>query len=217
MKTIRIDFVSDVACPWCAVGFGFLEQALENLKDEVKVEIHFQPFELNPSMPPGGEETIPYLMKKYGSEEAGIRKTQAHLVERAKQAQFEFNSNYRPKVYNTFNCHRLIYWAGTLGVEKQYAMKKECLKAYFTRNENVDDRSVLLQAVKNIGLDVIRAKEILESDEYTVQVRQEQEHFQKLGINAVPSVIIENQYLVQGGQPAEVFEKTIREVLLKAA
>lgn len=213
MKNIRIDFVSDVACPWCAIGLGFLEKALIELKEEVKVEIYFQPFELNPDMPEGGQDTIAHLVHKYGSSPEQIKQNQEQIKQRASQAGFEFHANVRPFVYNTFTCHRLIHWAGLVdGVFGQYRMKKELLKAYFTLNENLDDSKVLLEAVSRAGLDTEQAKEIIGSDLYADEVREAQTYFQKLGISAVPSIIFNKKYLVQGGQPTEVFVKMMREI-----
>ena len=213
MKNIRIDFVSDVACPWCAIGLGSLEQAIDQLKNEISIEIQFHPFELNPGMPPGGQDTMEHLMQKYGSSHEQIAANQAQIQERAKAAGFPFNEKVRPRVYNTFTCHRLLHWAQTdISLAAQYLLKRELLKAYFTNIENLDDPEVLLNAVKRAGLNSSEAKKIIESDQYTSEVQEALLYYKTIGITAVPSVIVEGKYLIQGGQPAEVFMSSLRQI-----
>jgi predicted DsbA family dithiol-disulfide isomerase len=213
MKNIRIDFVSDVACPWCAIGLGSLEQALDQVKDEIQVELQFHPFELNPNMPPGGQDTLEHLMQKYGSAEEDIRKNQQQIQLRANAVGFPFNEQVRPRVYNTFNCHRLLHWVQTeISLAAQYLLKRELLTSYFTLNEDLDDPEVLLGAVGRAGLNISKAREILESDKYTSDVREALEYYKTIGISAVPSVIVEGKYLIQGGQPAEVFANALRQI-----
>jgi predicted DsbA family dithiol-disulfide isomerase len=213
MKNIRIDFVSDVACPWCAIGLGSLEQAIDQLKDEINIEIQFHPFELNPGMPPGGQDTMEHLMQKYGSTHEQIAANQAQIQERAKSAGFPFNEKVRPRVYNTFTCHRLLHWAqADISLAAQYLLKRELLKAYFTNIENLDDPEVLLNAVKRAGLNSSEAKKIIESDQYTNEVQEALLYYKTIGITAVPSVIVEGKYLIQGGQPAEVFMSSLRQI-----
>jgi predicted DsbA family dithiol-disulfide isomerase len=213
MKNIRIDFVSDVACPWCAIGLGSLEQAIEQLKDEINIEIQFHPFELNPGMPPGGQDTMEHLMQKYGSSHEQIAANQAQIQERAKAAGFPFNEKVRPRVYNTFTCHRLLHWAqADISLAAQYLLKRELLKAYFTNIENLDDPEVLLNAVKRAGLNPSEAKKIIESDQYASEVQEALLYYKTIGITAVPSVIVEGKYLIQGGQAAEVFMSSLRQI-----
>ena len=213
MKKIKIDFVSDVACPWCAVGLGALGTALKNLEGEVEAEIHFQPFELNPQMPHGGEDTFEHLMNKYGMAREQIEASQKQIRDRAAAVGFPFSEKIRPRIYNTFNCHRLLHWAGSeIGGQAQYQLKNELLVSNFRLGDILDDKNALLKAVERAGLDVKRASEVLESDEFESEVRQAQSHFRDLGITAVPSIIFNNQHLLQGGQPVEMFEQAIRQI-----
>jgi predicted DsbA family dithiol-disulfide isomerase len=213
MKNIRIDFVSDVACPWCAIGLGSLEQALDQVKDEIQVELQFHPFELNPNMPPGGQDTLEHLTQKYGSSEEDVRKNQKQIQLRANAVGFPFNEKIRPRVYNTFHCHRLLHWAqAEISFAAQHLLKRELLTSYFTLNEDLDDPEVLLRAVERAGLNISQAREVLESDQFTSEVREALEHYKTMGISAVPSVIVEGKYLIQGGQPAEVFANALRQM-----
>ena len=207
---MRIDFVSDVACPWCAVGLNSLESALKKIGDEIPVEVHFEPFELNPAMPPEGEDAIRYLARKYGAPPEQLARTRATLRERGAEVGFEFGE--RSWIWNTFDAHRLLYWAGLEGGDKQRALKHALLAAYHTRSENPGARDVLLRAAGEAGLDVERARTVLDSDEYTAAVRERERFWQERGIHAVPSVVIDGRHLISGGQPPEVFEQALRQI-----
>jgi predicted DsbA family dithiol-disulfide isomerase len=207
---IRIDFVSDVVCPWCAIGLKSLEQALERLGDEVDAEIHFRPFELNPDMPPEGENIAEHLSRKYGSTPEQLTHNQEALRARGEALGFTFDMTKRTRVYNTFDAHRLLHFAE--GEGKQRALKHALLHAYFTEGLNPSDPDVLTQAAVNVGLDEARVRTILSSDTYADEIRQQEAFYQRQGIRAVPSVIVDNQYLIQGGQPVEAFEQTLRQI-----
>jgi predicted DsbA family dithiol-disulfide isomerase len=214
MTPLKIDFVSDIACPWCAVGLGGLEQALERLQGEVQAELHFQPFELNPHMPPGGQDLGEHLTEKYGStpeQQAQIRQT---ITERGAEVGFVFNPNGRGRVYNTFDAHRLLHWAEGQGDGAQHALKKALLQAYQGRAECVEDPEVLLASVAAAGLDVAAANAVLQSDAHTAEVRERQQFYTQAGIRSVPAVIINDKHLISGGQPVEVFEQALRRIAL---
>lgn len=203
---MKIDFVSDVACPWCAVGLFSLEEALRRLGDAVPVELHFQPFELNPNMPAEGEDTGQHLSKKYGMSAQQLAQGREGLRQRGAEVGFKFGD--RPRVWNTFDAHRLLHWAGLEG--RQRELKHALLKAYHTDAENPGSREVLIRLAAEAGLDGGRAAAILDSAEYSKEVRVLERHYQELGIHAVPSIIIDDQHLIQGGQPPEVFEQALR-------
>jgi predicted DsbA family dithiol-disulfide isomerase len=207
---MKIDFVSDIACPWCAVGLNALERALERLGDEVPVELHFQPFELNPQMPPEGEDAAQHLSRKYGLTPEQLTEGRAALRERGASVGFRFGE--RPRVWNTFDAHRLMHWAGLESLDRQRALKHALLGAYHTDAENPGAADVLLRAAAQAGLDVERARTVIESGAYADEVRAAQRHWQQLGISAVPSVIIDERHLIQGGQPPEVFERALRQL-----
>lgn len=215
---IKIDYVSDIACPWCAVGLGGLEIALKNIGAEIPVEIHFQPFELNPQMPPGGQEVFEHLTQKYGKTEAEVRVTQDNIKARAAAVGFPFHPEGRKHVYNTFDAHRLIYWAGLEhGPEAQHRLKRELLITYFTLAVNLDDKSNLIAAVERAGLEPVRAQAILDSHEFKAEVRAQQQKYTTMGIHSVPSIIINDQYLLQGAQPPEAFEQALRQIAAESA
>ncbi len=210
--SLQIDFVSDIACPWCAVGLGALEQALDNTLGVVDAHIAFQPFELNPAMGPEGQDMTEHLSEKYGStpeQQAQIRET---IRARGAEVGFVFKPEGRGRIWNTFDAHRLLHWAGLQGPDKQYALKKELLMAYHGRAENVSDAEVLARACAAAGLDAAQARVILAGDDYGLEVRQNEQQWQQAGIRSVPAVVINRQYLISGGQPVAVFEDALRKI-----
>jgi predicted DsbA family dithiol-disulfide isomerase len=220
--TLTIDFVSDVACPWCAVGLGALEQAVAHIGDDIYTEIRFQPFQLNPDMPPEGQDIGEHLTQKYGSTLAQQDQTYAMIRARGAEVGFDFRLGGRGRTWNTLDCHRLLAWAESLGMDQhgmsiQHTMKKEMLKSYFTEGKNPAAREVLLDVVSRLNLDTVRAAAILDSHEYTAEVRQQQAFYRAHQINSVPAVIINNQHLISGGQPAAVFEEALRRIAANTA
>jgi predicted DsbA family dithiol-disulfide isomerase len=213
---IKIDFVSDVACPWCAVGLGNLNQAMEELKDKVDFEVQFRPFELNPNMPKGGQDAIEHLTEKYGLTVEQVKVNQANIRTKALEAGFEFHPEGRKRVYNTFDAHRLLYWAAKeYDLQKQAALKVELLNTYFSLAVNLDDQKNLIDAVTRAGLDPQRAQAILNGDEFTSEVRAEEMTYTNAGISSVPSIILNEQYLLQGAQPPESFINAFEQLIQK--
>lgn len=215
--SLKIDFVSDVACPWCAIGLASLQTALANLGDEVNADLQFSPFELNPDMPVEGIALADYMARKYGLSPEQMQQNQANIAARAESLGFTMRMDLRTHAYNTFDAHRLLHWAHTVDAAKQLALKQALFRAYFTEGKRTSDPEVLVEAVEHAGLDAARAREILASDEYADQVRALERHYQNLGISSVPAIIFNNRHLVSGGQPPEVFEQAIRQILAESA
>lgn len=213
MTPLKIDFVSDIACPWCAVGLASLEQAIALLGDDVSVSLHFQPFELNPAMPPEGEDIVEHLMRKYRITAEQVAQNHEHIRERGAAVGFDFNLEGRQRTWNTFDAHRLLHWAGEQDdADAQRRLKWLLLSAYFSEGLNPSSREVLLAATAKAGLDVNEAAAILDADTWRDEVRQQQQFYLSQGIHSVPAVIINDRHLVQGGQPPEVFEQALRQI-----
>ncbi len=216
--SLKIDFVSDVSCPWCAVGLGALEEALGKLQGEVSAELHFQPFELNPKMGAEGQDIGEHLTQKYGStaaQQAQIRET---IRARGAEVGFVFNPEGRGRIWNTFDAHRLLHWAGHEGAPgQQHALKKALLAACHTRSEAMGDHAVLLACVREVGLDEARAQALLASDEFAQAVREREGFYTSVGIHSVPAVIVNDRHLISGGQPAAVFEQALRQIASEMA
>ncbi|WP_374512872.1 DsbA family oxidoreductase [Niveibacterium sp.] len=213
-STLKIDFVSDVSCPWCAIGLYSLKQALAELGGDVTASLHFQPFELNPDMAPEGEEIRVHLRRKYGSTDEQLDRVQETIRERGAQLGFDFAMGKRAGIYNTFDAHRLLHWAELEG--RQLALKEALFRRYFTEGENPSSHEVLLAAANEVGLDGARARAILASDEFGAEVRAAEAKYLNAGINSVPAVIINDRHLIQGGQPPEIFAQALRQIAAQA-
>lgn len=209
---MKIDFVSDVACPWCAIGLAALEAALRRIGPQVPVELRFQPFELNPDMPPEGEDLAEHLRRKYGAAPERLAATQQMLRERGAELGFAFGE--RTRIWNTFDAHRLLHWAGLEG--RQRELKHALLAAYHTHGRNPGDEAVLVDCARQAGLDPERARAVVRGGDYAAEVRADEAHWRGLGISAVPSVVIDGRHLIQGGQPPEVFEQALRRLAAEA-
>ena len=210
--TLKIDFVSDIAYPWCAVGLYSLEKALDRLQGQVQAELHFQPFELNPGMVQGGQDLDEHLSEKYGSSPAQLAQIRQTLLARGAEVGFSFHPGGRGRVYNTFDAHRLLHWAGEQGGAAQLRLKKALLEAYQGRAECIEAPEVLLAAVAQAGLSVEGARQVLGSDAHAQAVRELERLYQQSGIHSVPAIIVNDRYLISGGQPVEVFEQSLRQM-----
>jgi predicted DsbA family dithiol-disulfide isomerase len=211
---LRIDFVSDVVCPWCVIGLKNLQEALRRTAGELEADLHIQPFELNPDMPPGGENLAQRLERKFGRSPAEMEAAQAQMRERAAAAGFEMAPRPQGRIYNTFAAHRLLHWAELHG--RQLALKEALFTAYFTRDQAIDDPDVLAHAAGEAGLSEEEARDVVGSGRYADEVRAEEARWRMLGINSVPSIVLESAHLVSGAQPPEVFERVLRELATQA-
>lgn len=211
--TLKIDFVSDVSCPWCVIGLKSLQQAAERLQGQVALDVHFQPFELNPQMAPEGQDIAEHLLEKYGATREQSQQNRDAITQRGAALGFTFNMGQRGRIYNTFDAHRLLHWVGQEGaVGQQEALKMALFSAYFTEGQNPGDHAVLLRAAESAGLDVVRAREVLTTDAFAEEVREREDFYQQHGIHSVPAVIINGRHLIQGGQPVDVFEQALRQL-----
>jgi predicted DsbA family dithiol-disulfide isomerase len=213
-RKLKIDFVSDIACPWCAVGLGGLEKALDTLTGEVEADITFHPFELNPNMPTGGQNIVEHIGQKYGSSPEQARANREVIRDRAAGVGFVMNTSDSSRIYNTFDAHRLLAWAKEEG--RQLELKRRLLELNFTDQADPGDYDALVAAAEAVGLDGTAARAVLESDRYGEQVRAEEALWQSRGINSVPAVVVNDRYLISGGQPPEEFERQLRAIAAEA-
>jgi len=213
-SALKIDFVNDVSCPWCIVGLNGLLQALEILRDEVQAEIHFQPFELNPKMGPDGQNITEHISEKYGSTPEQSQKNREAIRARGADVGFAFRTDGNSRIYNTFDAHRLLHWAGIEGL--QLPLKQALFKAYFTDGGNPSDHAQLAQIAESVGLDRQRAEAILASDKFADEVREAEQLWLQRGVSSVPTVVFNGQYAVTGGQPVDTFVGAIRQIISEA-
>jgi predicted DsbA family dithiol-disulfide isomerase len=214
-RRLRIDFVSDIACPWCVIGLASLRQALGRLEGGVEADIHFQPFELNPDMPPEGENTTEHVRRKYGSDPERSRAAREAIRQAGADLGFTFNYSPESRIWNTLDAHRLLFWAGREG--RQMQLKEALFRANFTEQKSMSDPDVLVEAAVAAGLDAGMARTILGSDMFLADVRAEQSVWRNRGISAVPAIIFNQRWMIQGGQPSQVFEQAIARILAEPA
>ena len=215
--SLKIDFVSDISCPWCVIGLKSLEQALERVAGDMTATLHFQPFELNPQMAPEGQEITEHITQKYGITPAQADANRENIRLRGESVGFTFSQADQPgggrsRIYNTFDAHRLLHWAGLESADLQKALKEALFKAYFTEGQSPASHEVLARVAGEVGLDAAQAREVLASDAYAAEVREREAFYQRQGIHSVPAVIINDRHLISGGQPAEVFEQALRQI-----
>ena len=207
--SLDIAFVSDVACPWCAIGLASFEQALARVGDEVAVKLHFEPFELNPGMGSEGAETVAYLMRKYGRTAGQVGEAQARIRARGTAVGFDFGP--RKHVWNTFAAHRVLHWAGLEG--RGLELKRALLRAYHGEGRNPGAADVLVELAGAVGLDASRAKAIVGSDEFASDVRERERYWRQRGVSAVPTVVVNDSHVIEGAQPPEAFEQALRQAV----
>lgn len=207
---LKIDFVSDIACPWCAIGLGGLEQALAALGGQIDADITFHPYELSPDMPAGGQNGLEHISRKFGMPHDQIRSSGEMIRERAAGVGVTMNTSDESRIYNTFDAHRLLAWAKDEG--RQLDLKRRLLALYWTDQVDPGDHAALVAAAEEVGLDGSAARSVLESDRYVEDVRAEEELWRSRGINSVPTVIVNDRHLISGAQPPEEFERQLRDL-----
>jgi len=212
---VKLDFISDVVCPWCALGVTALEQAIANLAGEVSVELTFKPFELNPDMPAEGEHAVRHMMRKYGRSAEEVAAGKQMLMTRGEAIGFQFDLEKRSHFYNTFDAHRLLLWALQEG--RQIELKRALLRAYFSDGQNPSDRETLVRLAAEAGLETTGAREVLASDAFADEVRELEAFYHARGINSVPAMILNGRHLVSGSQSVEYYEQMLREIASTAA
>jgi predicted DsbA family dithiol-disulfide isomerase len=215
MKTqLKIDFVSDVSCPWCIIGLRNLQTGLSSLADTVDHDIVFRPFELNPSMQPEGQNIVEHIAQKYGSTHEQSVAARAMIRERAAAVGFTMINDDDSWVYNTFDAHRLLRWARTQGL--QQALKEALFELYFTNRGDPSNHGDLALVAKAVGLDPVEAKAILSSDRYADEVRREEQLWRSRGISSVPTIVVNERYLISGARSPEEFEQALRDIAVEA-
>jgi len=212
-NSIRVDFVSDVVCPWCAIGLSSLEEAIRRVQGEIKVEVNFKPFELNEGMSAEGENAVQHIIEKYGSSAEEVARNQVNIRTKGEAVGFRFDLEKRTHFYNTFDAHRLLYWAETKG--RQRERKHALLKAYFTEGRNVSDSETLVDIAKLAGLPESEASQVVNSDRYAEHVRELEGLYRKRGINGVPAVVFNNKLLLVGSQSADYYERALRNIAME--
>ena len=208
---IKIDIVSDVVCPWCTIGYKRLEKAISELGIQDQVEIEWQPFELNPNMPPEGQNVNEHITEKYGSTEEDQKKSKQHMTAVGAELGFTFDYFDEMRMVNTFEAHILLEYAKRFG--KQTELKMGLTTAFFSDRKDVSKRDVLKQALLKVGLDAEEGLALLDNPEAQNEVRKMQNFWKRSGVNSVPTIVFNRKSAVTGAQPVEVFKQILNEVV----
>jgi len=209
-RPMKIDFVSDVSCPWCVIGLKGLQEALARVGDLIEPQFHFQPFELNPDMPRKGQNVVEHVAEKYGASRERSAANRDAIRESAAAFGFEMRQSDQSRIYNTFDAHRLLHWAGLEG--RQLALKQALFEAYFSRGLDPSDPDTLADIAAGIGLDRAAAADVLASGRYADEVRAAEAHWREEGVSAVPTIVIDDEYVITGGHPPAAFERALRKI-----
>ncbi|MBD58598.1 MAG: 2-hydroxychromene-2-carboxylate isomerase [Citromicrobium sp.] len=221
MTELTIDIWSDVMCPWCLVGWGNLRQALDRLEGEIAAEIRWHAFELNPDMPPEGEERTAHIARKYGRTLEQSRGVQDRMREAADAAGVSLDYEGpepapEAMMWNTLAAHKLLTWAlEAHGPETQTALKLALFAAHFNQRRAIGEHAVLLDIAEEAGLDRAQAQAALESADYTRKVRAEEHAAFARNITGVPAMVVAGKYLIPGAQPPEAYVNALRRVAEK--
>ncbi|MEW9921371.1 DsbA family oxidoreductase [Marimonas sp. MJW-29] len=206
---VQIDIVSDVMCPWCIVGFRQLEQALGRVGAGAYIRWH--PFELNPAMPPEGQNLGEHLAQKYGTTPEQSAQNRKMLTDLGASLGIAFNFTDQSRIVNTFGAHQLLGWAQTKGL--QHPLKLALFEAHFTDGKDVSNPEVLVETAAGVGLDPMEAAEILTSGSRAEETRAHQQFWTSRGISGVPSMIFDGRYLLTGAQGAEKYAQMLTKVI----
>ena len=210
-KKIKIDLVSDVVCPWCVIGYKRLEQAIKELDIADKIEIEWQPFELNPNMPAQGQDVEEHITEKYGSTPEQQKESQERMTDFGAELGFKFDYFKGMRMANTFNAHVLLDYAKTNG--KQTELKMRLMNAFFGERKDVSNRDILKQELEAVGLSTTKAFTLLDNEELRTKVRSEENYWKSLGVNSVPTVVFNRKSALTGAQPVAVYKQVLNELL----
>lgn len=207
-EPLRIDIVSDVMCPWCIIGYRQLAAALA--ASGTAHEIHWHPFELNPNMPPEGQNGFEHIAEKYGSTHEQSVESRAHMTELGDKLGFAFRWADDFRMHNTFNTHQLLHWAETQG--RKHDLKLAMFKAHFTDRRDLSDSGVLAAIADEIGLDGDEALAVLTDQRFAEEVRRAEQFWQQQGISGVPAVVFNRKHLVTGAQGVENYASILAQL-----
>lgn len=210
-EKLKIDIVSDVVCPWCIIGYKRLEQAISELGIEDRVELEWQPFELNPDMPDGGEDIQEHMARKYGSTAEQSRDFQSDLTKFGEELDFKFNFADGSRIVNTRDAHILLDYAKDKGLQND--LKMRLFAAYFTERKDISSRDVLVGELQSVGLDTDEALARLDDVSVRERLQKEENHWQSVGVFSVPTMVFNRSKAVTGAQPIETFKQVLADLI----
>ena len=210
---IRLDIFSDPVCPWCLIGKANLDRAMESRPNH-PFQVQWHPFQLNPDMPKDGVGHVDYLAAKFGSREKAIQ-AMLQVAEHAKTAGAEIDMEKVTRLPNTLDAHRVIHWAGIEG--RQTAMVARLFKAHWREGADIGEAATLARLAGEVGMDAAAVARLLATDADADDIRARDMDARQKGVNAVPTFLIAQQYVVSGAQPVEMWQQVIDELAEKIA
>lgn len=207
-QTLQIDIVSDVVCPWCLIGYRQLARALA--ASGTAHEIRWHPFELNPAMPPEGQNLREHLAEKYGTTPEQSDASRRQITALGAELGFAFRFDDDMRMHNTFNAHQLLHWADPHG--RQHALEEALFAAHFTDRRDLSDPAVLADIAAGVGLDRDEAAAVLADQRFAAAVREAEGHWQAQGIQAVPAIIFNRRYVVSGAQGVDNYTRILEQL-----
>lgn len=224
LPRLSVDIVSDVMCPWCIIGWLKFQKVMAHFEGRLTFRVQWHPFELNPHMPPEGEDAVEHVIRKYGITPEQSRANSGRLAAIAADLGFAFNRGPGFRMRNSFDAHRLLTWAGALeepdqaaATGVQTALKLALFRAHFTDNRDIGDPAVLIDVAVSVGLDAARAAAILGGDDYAEMVRMEEAYWADNNVTGVPAFILGGRMLIPGAQDPEAFIRVIENKVLATA
>lgn len=212
-EKIKIDFISDVVCPWCIVGYNHLKAAIDELGLQDRIEIEWQPFELNPDMQPEGEELRAHLARRYGSSKEDTDRARAKIIKAGADYEFTFNYYEGMRTFNTLDAHKLLEYARTVG--KQNELKLRLLSAHWSEKKKLSDRAVLMEEAVSVGLSKAEVEEQLSNPLLSKQIKEKESQWQKMGISSIPTMIFNHSSAMSGAQAPSTYKSILSELAAK--
>jgi predicted DsbA family dithiol-disulfide isomerase len=209
-RPLRIDIVSDVVCPWCIIGYKQLQQALQLAPRDYEIDLHWQPFELNPQMPAEGQNLREHLAQKYGATAEQSRGARERLTALGDSLGFHFDYSDGMRMVNTFRAHQLLHWAAGQG--RQTELKLALFEGFFTHGRDVNDIDTLVDIAAGSGLDREQAMTVLAEHTYAAIVREQQAVWLDRDVHAVPAFFFDEKYMVPGAQSPEVLLRVLDKI-----
>lgn len=212
MKTkLKIDVISDVVCPWCTVGFKHLEKAISDLGLEDKVDIEWQPFELNPYTPKDGQDLEEYMTNKYGTNTHQQEEGKQRLIDFGKKVDFKFDFFEGMRIVNTFDAHVLLEYAKEFN--KQTELKMRLTTSYFSERKDVSKIDILKEALHDVGLNADEGISKLKDENIRDKVKGQEQYWQKMGVKSVPTFVFNHTEGVSGAQPIDTFKSILNKMI----
>lgn len=210
-RKIKIDIVSDVVCPWCLIGYKRFERAITELGIQDKIELEWQPFELNPNMPSEGQNMQEHIAEKYGSTNDEQKISQKRLTDFGAELGFTFNFFDEMKMVNTRDAHILLEYAKEYG--KQTELNMRLIEAFYSERKDISKRNVLIAELQEVGLNADEALASLDSDDARYEIQSKELFWQNAGVSSVPTIVFNRKSAVTGAQPVEVFKQVLTDLL----